>query len=656
MRRLHLLAVLLAGTALLPYGCGDGSSPGHKSPDTSKESQYEERREPCAVHNPLKNVYFGDLHSHTSLSFDAWIWGVRSQPEDAYRFAKGEPVPLQPVAGDRGGRGEIRIDRPLDFAAVVDHGEVLAEVEACLRPDSGAYDSLTCRLFRRGDFLSTIVMTTPFAFPHPKRSDDICGPRGLDCPLLARLVWSRIVEAAEEAYDRSPECTFTSFPGYEYTGTPAVSNRHRIVLFRNATVPPLPITYFEAPTPHELWKGLKQACLDGMKGCDVIAIPHNSNLSNGGTFHVDYPGAEDLDEQRDLASLRAHIEPVVEIFQHKGDSECMNGLRGIEGAQDPLCDFEKIRGPGSPDCGDAPGFGGDVRMGCVSRLDYVRTILLEGLKEERRMGINPYRLGFVADTDTHNSIPGHILEDRYVGHLGKQEETPDERLSVEDNLVHNPGGLTAVWAEENTRNAIFTALRRREVYATSGPRIEVRFFGGWEYSDTLCGDPDFVRIGYQKGVPMGGLLPSRPREASTPVFAVSARRERDTPDRAGTPLQRIQIVKGWVDAEQRLRTRVFEAAGNPDNGASVDLGTCELKGQEEGFDTLCTVWTDPDFDPGQPAYYYARVVENPSCRWSVYECNRLEPEKRPGSCGDPRFYKAVQERAWTSPIWYRPDT
>jgi hypothetical protein len=653
MKRISLLSIFLAGTAALPCGCGNGSGPGHRAPDGG-DSQYEEQREPCSVHNPLKNVFFGDLHVHTSLSFDAWIWDGRSTPEDAYRFAKGETIPLQPTGGNEGGRGEIRLERPLDFAAVVDHGELLAEVEACVTTDSGVYDSLTCRLFRRGDFLSTIVVTQPLAFPKPRRSKEICGSGKVDCPLLAHEVWGRLVEAAEEAYDRTSECTFTSFPGYEYTGTPAVSNRHRVVLFRNGTVPDRPVTYFEAPTPQELWRQLKQACLDGMRGCDVMSVPHNSNLSNGGAFHVDYAGAQDPAEQQKLASLRAEIEPVVEIFQQKGDSECMNGLWGVEAEPDPLCEFEKIREKGAPDCKDRPGFLGDVRLGCVSRLDYVRNVLLEGLKEEQRIGVNPYRLGIIADTDTHNSIPGHVREDRYVGHLANQDDTPQKRLEIEDNLVHNPGGLTAVWAEENTRNAIFTALKNREVYATSGPRIEVRFFGGWDFADALCDDPDFVRVGYQRGVPMGSVLPPKPVEANAPGFAVSARRDPDSPPGGGTPLQRIQIIKGWVESGQKLMTRVYEVPGSPDNGASVDPATCERSGQ--GFDTLCTVWTDPDFDPSEPAYYYARVVENPTCRWSTYECNRLKEagQALPDICKEPDMKATVQERAWTSPIWYRP--
>ncbi len=651
MKIFWVVYLLLLGPGFFQYGCETKDRPASVVGGV-KDLPGEEQRESCATYNPLKNVFFGDLHVHTSLSFDAWIWGVRSQPKDAYRFAKGEAIPLEPVAGDGGGRGYIRLARPLDFAAVVDHGDLLAEVEACVNPPSTVYSSLTCALFRRGDFLSTVVMTTPLAFPNPKRSRQLCGSGKVDCSLLAQQVWTRLVEAAEEAYDRSSACSFTSFPGYEYTGTPGVSNRHRIVVFKNNAVPERPITYFEAPTLEEFWKELDASCLESSTGCDVIAIPHNSNLSNGGAFYVSYANGQDESVQREVAALQQKIEPLVEIFQHKGDSECMNGLQGVETDPDPMCDFEKIREAGARQCGDRPGFLGDVRAGCISRRDYVRYGLFEGLKEDRRIGINPFMVGFIANTDTHNSIAGHVVEERYVGHSGNRDDTPQKRLTEQDNLVHNPGGLTAVWAEENTRNAIFAAFKRREVYATSGPRIEVRFFGGWEYPATICRDYDIVRVGYERGVPMGAVLPPKPEHARAPMFVVWARQEQEYQGRKGRPLQRIQIIKGWLRGGQHLSVRVFEVAGSPENGASVDLATCQPVG--EGFEVLCNVWTDPEFDPAQPAFYYARVLENPSCRWTGYECTRLSQEDRPETCSDPSIVKIIQERAWASPIWYRP--
>jgi hypothetical protein len=385
----------------------------------------------------------------------------------------------------------------------------------------------------------------------------------------------------------------------------------------------------------------------------VLAIPHNSNESNGNVFFPDYPGAGTTEGEQQLAALRSRAEPLVEVFQHKGDMECMNGLAGVLGEPDELCNFEKIRSPDSPDCGEGTGGLGAIRLGCVSRLDFVRNVLLEGLKEEERLGVNPYRLGMIASTDTHNATGGAVAEDRYVGHHANEDDDPKKR-SAPGKIVHNPGGLAAVWAEENSRDAIFAALKRRETFGTSGPRMAVRFFGGWDYPEGLCGEPDFVEMGYGRGTPMGGDLPPRPQGAGAPRFAVLAVREADHSRKEGTPLQRVQIIKGWLNLAGEPVHKVFDVAGDPNNGASVDLDTCETRG--EGFDTLCTVWTDPEFDPRERAFYYARVVENPTCRWSTYDCIRLSMEERPAHCSDPAIHKTIQERAWTSPIWYLPTT
>jgi len=599
----------------------------------------------------LRNAYFGDLHIHTALSFDAWIWDERRTPGDAYRFARGEPVPLSPLRDQKPGTTQIKLERPLDFAAVTDHAEFLAEVEACVRPGSKAYDTLSCVLYREGTFLSTVVIANQLYLNDPKRSADICGPDRVDCPALAKSVWKGVRDAAEDAYDRTSNCSFTSFVAYEYTGVPKIANMHRNVIFRNDVVPELPVSYFEQPTKQGLWAELKRNCIDGMPGCDVLAIPHNSNESNGNAFFPEYPGAETLQGERDQASLRVQVEPLVEIFQHKGDSECMNGLYGVFGQPDELCNFEKLRPSHFPDCMDGTGSLAEVGLGCISRLDFVRFVLLEGLKEEARIGVNPYRLGIIASTDTHNATGGAVREDRFPGHHGNKDDSPAKRLDPEF-VIHNPGGLAAVWAEENSRNAIFDALKRRETFGTSGPRMIVRLFGGWDFPDALCKEPDFVEQGYRKGVPMGGNLPPGPNGTARPRFAVSAMREPDFGSTEGVDLQRIQIIKGWLDADQGAAYEVFEVAGDPENGATVDLDTCVPLG--EGFDTLCAVWTDTSFDPSRPAFYYARVVENPTCRWSTYDCINLPPEERPEACSDPNLDKMVQERAWTSPIWYQP--
>jgi hypothetical protein len=335
------------------------------------------------------------------------------------------------------------------------------------------------------------------------------------------------------------------------------------------------------------------------------------------------------------------------VTQHKGDSECRAS------AEDELCAYETL------------GFrrmqemvtGGD---GSFAPLVYAREALSEGLVQQQRLGVNPFRFGLIGSTDTHFGTPGMVDEDEYRGHAAG---VVDARFGVPpypDSSFFNPGGLAVLWAEENSRNSLFDAMRRREAYGTSGPRMVVRFFGGWEYPDAICDQAAFAEKGYAGGVPMGADLPGPPAgHAGGPAFAVSALRDPGANGAPSTPLQRIQIVKGWV-VDGVGRERVYEVAGAPDGGASVDLATCTPEGP--GFDTLCSVWRDPEFDPGAPAFYYARVVENPSCRWNTYACNAQgvecsDPSSVPSeleACCDPEVPQTIQERAWTSPIWYTP--
>jgi len=644
--KLGLALTVLALCLGFVVGCGDG--------DERTPMSAEEGREACAEHNPLRNVYYGDLHVHTTYSFDVHAFDVRTTPQQAYRFARGESVLLPPLDVDGAGTQQVQLDRPLDFAAVTDHSEFLGEVEACTIPGSAVYDSMTCRTFRGGGNTGVGVLGVLVTFTRPRRPLDVCGADGTGCRQPAGDVWQRIQDAAEGAYDRTSRCGFTSFVAYEYSAGTNVSTLHRNVIFRDHRVP-FPTSFFEQPTPPGLWRELKATCLDAGIGCDVLAIPHNSNESNGRMFFVEYPGASTLDEQRAQAALRASLEPVVEIYQHKGDSECMNGLSGILGEPDELCTFEKRHRPPIDDCGDGKGSLGTTGLGCVSRSDFVRNALLFGLIEQERLGVNPYQMGFGSSTDTHNGTPGAVEENRFIGHRGTDDDTPEKQLGpgmlYPGGIIFSPGGLTAVWAEENARHSIFDALKRREVFATSGPRIAVRFFGGWGFAAGQCGDPRQIEQGYSGGVPMGGTLPARPPSAESPTFILSALRDAGTVHRPGTPLQRLQIIKGWI-ADGQPYQKVFDVAGDPDNDASVDLATCALQGP--GADALCTVWSDPEFDASQRAFYYARVIENPSCRWSTHTCNRLPPDQRPPACSDPTVPKTIQERAWTSPIWYDP--
>ena len=595
---------------------------------------YDDPREPCADHNPRRNLYFGDLHVHTAYSFDAWISDVRTDPAGAYRFARGEAV---------AGR---RLARPLDFAAVTDHAEYLAEVEGCTTPGSAVYTTDRCVAFRAATPTSLVQFGLGLDADAPARFADLCGPGALDCPAGAAAVWSRVQAAAEQAYDRSAACEFTSLVAYEWSGSRMLANLHRNVIFRTRDVPRLPVTHFEAPTAPELWSRLQAECREGLPGCDVLAIPHNSNWSNGNLFVPESPAGAD---PAALARLRADLEPLLEVYQHKGDSECMNGVSGL-GEPDELCDFEKLRTAPFDDCGDGVGSKGILARGCVSRLDYLRGVLLAGLQEEARLGVNPYRLGVVASTDTHNGTPGLVDESGYRGHFGTREADATARLTavVPAGPRNSPGGLVAVWSEENSREAIFDALRRREVYGTSGPRIAVRMFAAWDLPDDLCDRPDMLDVADDRGVPMGGLLDPGPAGAA-PRIVVAAQRDVGAPGQPGTPLQRVQIVKGWLDEGGAGHIAVFDVAGGAGD-ADVDLDTCAPRGA--GADALCSVWRDPRYDPALPSFYYARVLENPTCRWSWRDCLSLPAAERPKTCDE--LPRTIQERAWTSPIWIDP--
>jgi hypothetical protein len=522
---------------------------------------------------------------------------------------------------------------------------MLGETSICTSPELSGYDSAVCRTYRRWPLLAYyLVNSRIFNVAVPVRYS-FCGAGGEGCRDAALGPWKEIRAAAEEAYDRSPDCSFTSFVGYEWSGNPDSNMIHRNVIFRNEAVPAYPTSYVDEPTPEGLWRKLGQDCLDGGSGCDVLTIPHNSNLSGGLLLRPQASDGAPLD--RAGAERRAWFEPLVEIMQHKGDSECRAGAA----SEDELCGFEKVPFARMDE------YPFPFLWSEPARLSYVREVLGEGLAQEQRLGANPFKLGIIASTDTHEGTPGQVAERGFAGHAAGGDTNRVEVPKFPDAIYFNPGGLAVLWAEENSRDALFEAMRRREVYGTSGPRLTVRFFAGWDFPDDMCERGDFAALGYREGVPMGADLASKanPTHARTPPsFAVWALRD---PAPSGAPLQRIQIVKLWL-AEGRAQERVHEVAGDPGNGAGVDVATCERHGA--GFEQLCAVWHDPDFDPAERALYYARVVENPSCRWSTWICNAqnvdcsgsVAPALAP--CCDPRYPRTIQERAWTSPIWYRP--
>ena len=657
-------AVAIIGLVAAVAACSDSPSGSGGPPATGPAAPWQrtEERAPCASFDPLRQPFFGDIHVHTRFSADAYIFGTRVGPRDAYAFAQGASIVM---ADDQEQQTRsARLDRPLDFAAVTDHSEFFGEVDLCSTPGSLIYDEKVCQDLRQAEdpndrFNVTVEWLFPAGIDNPPPSLPVCNTPGVDCDAAAVSVWQEMQAAAEEAYDRSDACTFTSFIGYEHTASPLGSHQHRNVIFRNHIVPGFAASQLETAkdgVPQGVWKAIEEGCIDLGNGCDAVIIPHNSNLSGGRQF-------EDPLSPQD-ALRRQQREPLVEIHQIKGNSECRYDRIAGEGVgtADELCSFEQLaiarEGPGNeppPSVADWP------------RRNLVRNALEDGLAFEQSLGANPYRMGFTGSTDNHDAAAGSTEEKGWQGGQGNGDSSPERRIS--DEIRTNPGGLTVVWAEENSRDAIFSALARRETYATSGTRPVVRMFGG-ELAGVACDAPDLVARAYATGTAMGGEL-GAVRGAASPRFAVFAAKDPGTAEVPGTDLQRVQIVKGWVDAGGATHEHVFDVAGSAGT-ASVDRASCT---PPAGARELCAVWQDPEFDPAVRAFYYARVLENPSCRWSTMTCKAEGVDPFSSECkqqaaargaafadccltqgADTIVEPVIQERAWTSPIWYRPDS
>ena len=601
-----------------------------------------EAREPCAESTAVRRPFFGDLHVHTARSQDASTQETRVSPAEAYQFARGAALGIQPFDAEGNSLRSVQLVRPLDFTAVTDHANQIGEVHICRTPGLPGHDSMVCRLFRNFPRVAFFVMNARYSLLQSRWG--FCGDDNEHCLAAAGIVWDEHRHAAEEAYDRSTRCEFTTFVAYEWTAAiDGGGHLHRNVIFRNERVPRLPISVMETgPMAIHLWNRLDAECRDGQEGCESLTIPHNSNWSQGSVFTSAVRLHDEIKPEE--AAIRARYDRLVEVMQHKGESECAL----VPGVTDEGCGFEKAPNP------HRLGFG----ESSDEAIDFSRDALKRGLALESGLGTNPLKFGLIGSTDTHLGTPGLVTERGFEGH-GGAGKPGNEALAgaFRDVVTVNPGGLAVLWAEENARDSLFEAMRRKEAYGTSGTRPMLRFFGGWDYDFDACANGDPAVLGYARGVPMGGDLPPRTGDQLAPRFLVAAARD---PHPDGGDLERVEIIKGWIEDGVAHEQVVIVAGGIAAEDVGVDVSTCERRGV--GRTHLCTVWQDPDFDPDQSAFYYARLLENPSCRWTQWAC--VDASVRcdaPDSIGDgfeacctDEVPKTIQERAWSSPIWYTP--
>ena len=546
----------------------------------------------------VKTVYWGDLHVHTSYSLDAFAFGATATPADAYRYAKGEPLALA--------NGRIsQIDRPLDFAAVTDHAATFDLLYLCTDPMN--IDNDYCRTLReardnrdgRTLFNNYLLPIVGAADPAPAA---ICDDKNFSCSNAMANQWQRTQRAANEANE---PCAFTALIGYEWTASPGGRHWHRNVIFRGSTVTEQPIDYVRYPDVSMLWQQLDAQC-KSEDDCHVLTIPHNINWADGGpTFAVE---SEDVT----LRTLRAKFERLAEMHQEKGNSECMPEDPNTDAAD---CGFERVIENAAKTRLSGPSKLSAEEAWRQTRSSYYRTLLGRGLQTYQRSADrqNPLMLGAIASTDNHFGTAGRVAEKGYRGSIASLFSTDEQVLN---NTQFNPGGLVAVWAEENTRGAIFDALYRRQAYATSGPRISLQFSAGPE---NACKAHPRMEQGHTA---MGGTLPATAK--SGVYFTVSAQMDQ-------TPLAKLELIKGelW---EGELKETVFD-----------------LFFSEQGRAQACVAWIDESFNADAPSYWYARASEVPTPRWSKLLCDSL------GNCDDyPDADRMIEERAWSSPIWHLP--
>jgi hypothetical protein len=578
--------------------------------------------------NPERNAYFGDLHVHTMYSFDAFIFGTTSSPDEAYEFAKGDTI-VHPAGFP------MTLDRPLDFYGVSDHAFYLGVMRQMADPNTEiskheaaeGMTSLGDGPNRNAKFQRII------SFMRSDRGIEIIDPE------IGKNAWGDIIAAANRHNDPGK---FTAFIAYEYTSSSSDrGNLHRNVIFRGDTAPERPFSRLDSTNPEDLWDWMDS---NRGEGFESLAIPHNSNGSNGRMFSLlDWAG-NPLDSA--YASQRMRNEPLIEITQVKGTSDTHPALS----PNDEWADFEIM----------------PYRIATMLQSEpngsYIRQAYLNGLSLQDGQGFNPFKFGVIGSSDTHNATYAGD-EDDYWSKVGLRDSSPLLRGSVPLETPNEDGseyalsaqntwgasGLAGVWAEENTRGAIYDAFRRKETFGTTGPRMKVRFFAG--YNLPSLDDPALVSKAYEGGVTMGADLIAE--QGNSPEFIAWVAR-----DAMSAPLQRLQIIKGWVEGGE-AQERVIDVACSggiavdpatnrcPDNGAKVNLSDCSIS-SNIGEPELMAKWRDPQFDASQNAFYYVRAMENPTCRWSTWDAIRAGVEPRPDMAS------TLQERVWSSPIWVTP--
>ncbi len=585
-----------------------------------------------------QRVFFGDTHHHSSYSFDSGMFGNTLGPEYSFRFARGEEVKTS-----NGMRAKLI--RPLDFLAVTDHASYLGFTDLMKNSDPRLMATKGGREMVEGyqaggekAWLLVVSMMKDF---------DIGKPR-LEDPKLSRSIWERVVDIASKY---NAPGAFTTFNGYEWTSAPKGNNLHRVVIFRDGpdrAKQILPFSAFDSPEPEKLWEFL--AGYEKKTGGQALAIPHNPNISNGLMFAETMSDGKPITQE--YAKKRALWEPLMEVTQAKGDSEAHPFLS----TEDEFADFETW------DFGNA-GSPTTPKKESMLQYEYARAALKWGLKHEQKLGVNPFKFGLAGGTDTHTSL-STTREENFFGKLPAllpgPERTKEAMVMKADGTPAvsswqtSASGLTGVWAHENTRESLFDAMARKEVYATTGTRIRVRVFAGWDFHPKELERPDFAKQGYSRGVPMGGDLQKAPAGGDAPTFMIRALRDPD-----GANLDRVQVIKGWVDSKGEMRERIYDVAVSDGREIGKD-GRCREKvgntvdsknatyNNSIGDALLMAYWKDPDFDPKERAFYYVRVIEIPTPRWTAYDAARFGikmPDKIP---------MTIQDRAYTSPIWHTP--